>query len=59
MKNIYSSATKITLLTLVVALIALTFLGKADTEPFKSVVLMVISFYFGQKVNTPVDTNIG
>lgn len=49
---IYKSATKITLLALVIALIALTFLGKADAEPFKTVILMVISFYFGQKTNT-------
>ena len=51
MKTLFSSATKLTLLALVLALIILTFLGKADAEPFKSVVLMVISFYFGQKVN--------
>lgn len=53
MKTIYSSATKLTLLALVLALIILTFLGKADAEPFKTVILMVISFYFGQKVTQP------
>ena len=51
---ILKSATKITLLALVFALIGLTFLGKADSEPFKTIILMVISFYFGQKTTPTV-----
>ncbi len=51
MPNLLSSATKITLLALVFALIALTAFKITDPETFKTVILMVVSFYFGQKAN--------
>jgi len=54
-KPFYKSATKITLLLLVIATIALNFLQIEAGEPLKSITLMVISFYFWQKVN---NTNI-
>lgn len=58
----FKSATKVTLLSLVLALIVLTFLGKADSEPFKTVILMVVSFYFGrqernQSTNVQLEAN--
>jgi hypothetical protein len=53
--NILSSATKIVLLLLIVALVALTSLKIVDQEIFKTVILMVVSFYFGQKINTPTE----
>jgi len=54
MKEIYTSATKITLLALITSMIGLTAYGILDTKIFESVVLMVVSFYFGQKTNVPV-----
>lgn len=54
MENILQSATKIVLLLIVVALIALTFLKIVDAKDFISIALMIVSFYFGQKVNVPV-----
>jgi hypothetical protein len=53
--NILKSATKIVLLALVFALIALTAFKITDSETFKTVILMVVSFYFGQKSN-PTNT---
>ena len=53
--NILTSATKISLLLLVVALIYLTTIKILDTKPFETVLLMVVSFYFGQKTNVPLD----
>ena len=53
MKDIYSSATKIVLLILVIALVGLTAFQITDSETFKTVILMVVSFYFGQKTNVP------
>lgn len=52
--EILQSATKITLLLLVIALIGLTSFGILDQKPFETALLMVISFYFGQKTNIPV-----
>lgn len=51
----FQSATKITLLALISALIALTAFRILDTKPFETVILMVVSFYFGQKTNLPVN----
>jgi hypothetical protein len=58
MSEILSSATKLVLLALIIALIGLTFMGKLDQETFKTVILMVVSFYFGQKTNVPVETSL-
>jgi len=55
-KPFYKSATKITLLLLVISTIALNFLQIEAWEPLKSITLMVISFYFWQKVND-INTN--
>lgn len=52
--EILNSATKIVLLLLVVALIVFIFTGKIDQDIFKTVMISVISFYFGQKTNVPV-----
>ena len=49
MNEILQSATKIVLLLVVVALIALTFLKIVDAKDFISIALMIVSFYFGQK----------
>jgi len=46
MSPILRSATRLTLLMLIVALIILTFLGKVDEETFKTVIVMVVSYYF-------------
>ncbi len=54
MKTITNSATKITLLTLTLALIYMSVAGIEVNETFKTSYLMVLSFYFGQKINTPV-----
>lgn len=51
MKPFYMSATKIVLLAVVTAVIILNFMWIEVAEPLNSVTLMVISFYFGQKVN--------
>lgn len=51
MKPFYMSATKITLLLIVISIIVLNFMQIEVAEPLKSVALMVISFYFWQKIN--------
>lgn len=51
MKEIYTSATKITLITLVCGLVYMSIAGIEINETFKTALLMVLSFYFGQKVN--------
>jgi len=51
MKNIISSATRLTLLMLVFTLCVGTLLQIPMNEPFRTVLLMVIAFYFGQKTN--------
>lgn len=53
MKEIYTSATKITLLALTLGLIYMSIQGIEINETFKTSLLMVLSFYFGQKINTP------
>ena len=51
MKKIYTSATKLVLLAMTLAVIAGTFTGHVEPEVIKTLTLMVFSFYFGQKVN--------
>lgn len=55
MNEIFASATKIVLLALTSALIAGLFVGKIDPKDFMTIILMVVSFYFGQKTNIPVE----
>ena len=55
MDEILNSATKIVLLAVISALIVLTFMKIVDAKDFMSIALMVVSFYFGQKVNVPVE----
>jgi len=52
MKDIFKSATKLTLLTLVLGLIYMSVNQIEINETYKTSLLMVISFYFGQKINT-------
>jgi len=64
MNEILSSATKIVLLYLIGILGLLTAISlfvnqeafKILLDVFKTVILMVVSFYFGQKTNVPVET---
>lgn len=49
--TILKSATKITLLLLIVALIAMSFLSIEMNDTFNNVIIAVISFYFGQKMS--------
>lgn len=52
MKDIYSSASKITLLLLTLTLCTSIYYQPITfAETFKSVVLVVIGFYFGGKTN--------
>jgi hypothetical protein len=51
MKDIYSSATKLSLLLIIIAIIWLAYLKIEVTEPLKSIALVVISFYFWNKSN--------
>lgn len=56
MNKILSSATKITLLLMVLWLLAFVAIGRVDSETFKVALLMVLSFYFGKVTsdsNTP------
>jgi len=48
---VLQSATKIVLVLMSLSLIALTWFGKVDQETFKTIAIMVFSFYFGQKIN--------
>lgn len=59
MKNIFTSATKIVLLSLVFGLIVLSFIGIDINETYKTSLLMVLSFYFGQKITNPTTNEIG
>lgn len=52
--NILKSATKITLLLLVLGLLSFTALGIEINETYNTSLLMVLSFYFGQKINQPL-----
>ena len=47
----FVSATKITLLALVFALVYMSIAEIEINETFKTALLMVLSFYFGQKTN--------
>ena len=53
MQNILQSATKIVLLMLVLGLIVLVFIGQQIPETYNNAVMMVLSFYFGQKTMSP------
>jgi len=55
MNEILNSATKIVLLAVISALIVLTFMKIVDAKDFMSIALMIVSFYFGQKTNVPVE----
>ena len=52
--QILNSATKIVLIIMTLALIALTFTGKVDGKDFYTAASIVLAFYFGQKTNVPV-----
>lgn len=54
MKEIYTSATKISLILLILGLIYMSIQTIDINETFKTTLLMVVSFYFGQKVNQPI-----
>lgn len=54
MKNIYSSATKLVLLAITIALIRFTGTGVVEGKDFMTIALMVFAFYFGQKTNPTV-----
>ena len=49
MNEILNSATKITLLLLIIAMTVGLFMGKIESNDFMTVVMVVVSFYFGQK----------
>ena len=49
MKDIYSSATKLSLLIIILAVVWLNLLNIEVTEPLKTISIMVVSFYFGTK----------
>lgn len=53
MKKIYSSATKLVLLAITMALIGFTASGTVEGKDFMTIALMVFAFYFGQKTNIP------
>lgn len=48
---ILQSATKVTLLLIVLSIIILNFLQIEVWEPLKTIAISVVSFYFWQKVN--------
>lgn len=52
MQEIFSSATKLTLLALVLTLCVGVFVDNAFQKTFEYVIVAVVSFYFGQKSNT-------
>jgi len=58
---ILKSATRIVLILLILSIIVLNFLGIEVQEPLKTVVLMVVSFYFWNKMSSvskePIDPN--
>lgn len=49
--EILKSATKIVLLLLVVSLVVYVALGVEIPEVFNNALMMVLAFYFGQKIN--------
>jgi len=48
--DILKSATKVTLIVLVLAVIVLNVFQIPTEEPLKTIATMVVSFYFGQKI---------
>jgi len=58
MQKIFSSATKVTLLMLVLTLCVSVFMGLVTEDTFKTALLMVFSFYFGQKTPPTEDTKL-
>ena len=50
MKSLFS-ATKIVLLTMVFALVYMSIKGIEINQTFNTVLLMVVTFYYGQKTN--------
>jgi len=58
---ILKSATRIVLILLILSIIVLNFLWIEVQEPLKTVVLMVVSFYFWNKMSSvskePIDPN--
>ena len=56
MKDILKSATKIVLLLLVLGLIVFVALSIQIPDTFNNALMMVLAFYFGQKVNS--QTNV-
>lgn len=53
MKEILKSATKIVLLSLTFGLIVMSIMQMTIPVEYKDAVMLVLAFYFGQKVNTP------
>lgn len=49
MNQILKSASKIVLLAMTAALIAGMFIGRIDQETFKTIALMIFTFYFSYK----------
>ena len=52
MNPITSSATRLTLLILICGLVYMSINNIDVNETYKSILLMVVSFYFGQKITT-------
>ncbi len=52
---IFNSATKLVLVLVVIAIIALNFIEIDVKEPLKTIAIMIVSFYFG-KSQVPVTT---
>ena len=50
MNRIYTSATKLCLLAIILALIIGLFTDKIANDQFMNIALMIVSFYFGSKV---------
>ena len=58
MKEIYTSTTKFVLVLIVISIIAWTLLWIEISEPLKTISLMVVSFYFGQKLNVAPEVEV-
>lgn len=57
MKSIYSSATRITLLTMTAAVIYMSIAGIEINETLKTSYQMVLAFYFGQRIGNVVESS--
>lgn len=53
MKNIYTSATKITFLMFATTICAGFFMDKIDVQSFMTIAMLPIAFYYGQKPQSP------